>query len=261
MVARTGIKGIGKMVGAVFHRAQAVFRDEVRAFINAVVNMKVAYWIWAVMAVLRGASYTFFSATCLLNLIWEYMIPRTPLRFVCSYLQSWKLMEFAYNSVEDMNDFNEFFVPAFSKKQLHCYVKARGDWSLHTLVTQEATHEVKYLSSATCFCVNMLRYPMEGWSFYWEDNRGPYQGQAKAGASGESRTGTSLELALTVGSSFFVSKLSWPISPIPISLVSSSTTEHTHNLKPVMLYSWAIPLLPLTGQRAGMFTGLTLVSF
>jgi hypothetical protein len=67
MVARTRIKGIGKMVGAVFHRAEAVFGDEVRAFINAVVNMKVAYQ--AVMAVLRGASCTFFSVTCLLNLI------------------------------------------------------------------------------------------------------------------------------------------------------------------------------------------------
>jgi hypothetical protein len=55
------------MVGAVFHRAEAVFGDEVRAFINAVVNMKVAYQ--AVMAVLRGASCTFFSVTCLLNLI------------------------------------------------------------------------------------------------------------------------------------------------------------------------------------------------
>jgi len=30
-------------------------------------------------------------------------------------------------TVEDMNDFKEFFLPAFSKKQLHCYVKARGD--------------------------------------------------------------------------------------------------------------------------------------
>jgi len=67
MVARTGIKGIGKVVGAVFHRAQAVFGDEVCAFIDGVVNMKVAYR--AVMAVLRGASCTFFSVTCLLNLI------------------------------------------------------------------------------------------------------------------------------------------------------------------------------------------------
>jgi hypothetical protein len=67
MVARAGIKCIGKMVGAVFYRAQAVFGDEVRAFINAIVNMKVAYR--AVMAVLRGASCTFFSVTCLLNLI------------------------------------------------------------------------------------------------------------------------------------------------------------------------------------------------
>jgi len=32
MVARTGIKGIGKMVGTVFHRAQAMFGNEVRAF-------------------------------------------------------------------------------------------------------------------------------------------------------------------------------------------------------------------------------------
>ena len=35
-----------------------------------------------------------------------------------------------------------------------------------------------------------------------EDNHGLYQGQAKAGTSGESGTGTPLELALTVGSSF-----------------------------------------------------------
>jgi hypothetical protein len=51
------------------------------------------------------------------------------------------ILKTAYDSVEDMNDFKEFFLPAFSKKQLHCYVKARGDLSLHTLVTQEATHE------------------------------------------------------------------------------------------------------------------------
>jgi hypothetical protein len=67
MVTRTGIKGIGTMVGAIFYGTQAMFGDEVRAVINAVANMKVAYQ--ALMAASRGASCTFFSVTFLLNLM------------------------------------------------------------------------------------------------------------------------------------------------------------------------------------------------